>query len=49
MNADLFRNAFPFWESLDNLDYSAMWEDDRLWLERAIKGDEFDGYFIFKG
>lgn len=39
--------TIPFWESLDNLDYSAMWEDDRLWLERAIKGDEFDGYFIF--
>ncbi len=39
----------PFWCPTDKLDYSLMWEDDILWLPRALKGDTFDGKFLFDG
>ena len=37
----------PFWTDISTLDYSAMWEDDRLWLPMALEGKKFSGYFIF--
>ena len=37
----------PFWTDIASLDYSAMWEDDRLWLPMALEGKRFSGYFIF--
>lgn len=37
----------PFWCNLNDLDYSKMWEDDKLWLPLALSGKKFEGYFIF--
>lgn len=37
----------PFWCDLDKLDYSMMWEDDKLWLPLALEGKKFEGYFVF--
>ena len=37
----------PFWTDIATLDYSRMWEDDRLWLPLALEGKKIDGYFIF--
>lgn len=37
----------PFWTDISTLDYSRMWEDDRLWLPMALEGRKFDGRFIF--
>ena len=39
--------ARPGWYDLDTLDYSRMWEDDRLWLGKMLEGKSVDGYFIF--
>ena len=32
---------------ISSLDYSRMWEDDKLWLPLALEGKKIDGYFIF--
>lgn len=37
----------PFWCKVNELDYSRMWEDDKLWLPMAISGKHFEGYFVF--
>lgn len=37
----------PFWTDIETLDYSRMWEDDRLWLPPALEGKKLEGYFIF--
>ncbi len=37
----------PFWCKIDELDYSKMWKDDILWLPKLLKGERFEGYFIF--
>ena len=37
----------PFWTEISDLDYSRMWEDDRLWLPLALEGKHVEGYFIF--
>lgn len=37
----------PFWCPLEDIDYTMMWEDDRLWLPKALEGKHFEGYFIF--
>ncbi len=37
----------PFWAKISELDYSNMWEDDRLWFPLLLKGKRFNGYFIF--
>lgn len=39
--------ARPDWYDLDSLDYSRMWEDDRLWLEAMLSGKHIEGFFIF--
>ena len=44
---DECEEAKPFWTDIASLDYSAMWEDDRLWLPMALEGRRFSGYFIF--
>ena len=37
----------PFWCKIKDLDYSMMWEDDKLWLPMAMEGKHFEGYFVF--
>ena len=37
----------PFWAKISQLDYSNMWEDDRLWFPLLLAGKRFNGYFIF--
>ncbi len=37
----------PFWCNVKDIDYSMMWEDDRLWLPLALEGKKFEGYFVF--
>ncbi len=37
----------PFWAKISSLDYSNMWEDDRLWFPLLLEGKKFNGYFIF--
>ena len=39
--------AKPGWYELSALDYSRMWEDDRLWLPAMLEGKIIEGYFIF--
>ena len=39
--------TIPFWCDRDKVDFSRMWEDDRIWLEPALNGHTFEGYFIF--
>ena len=39
--------AKPGWYDLEGLDYSRMWEDDRLWLAKMLEGSIVDGSFIF--
>jgi len=37
----------PFWCPLDAIPYHDMWEDDSHWLPAMLKGQNFDGRFIF--
>lgn len=37
----------PFWCEIENIDYSKMWEDDKLWLPQMLEGRKFEGYFLF--
>ncbi|NPB04714.1 MAG: 8-oxo-dGTP diphosphatase [Thermotogae bacterium] len=39
--------ARPVWFSKDNLPYDRMWEDDRIWLWRALRGERLTGRFWF--
>lgn len=39
----------PFWCNDDEIPFDKMWEDDKLWLPRALKGEKFQGYFIVDG
>ncbi|MGD1823365.1 MAG: 8-oxo-dGTP diphosphatase [Pleomorphochaeta sp.] len=41
--------ATPFWCPINELPLDKMWEDDKLWLERALNGEKFVGNFIFDG
>ncbi len=40
--------ARPFWVPLDQIPYDQMWEDDIIWLPRALDGAYIDGRFIFE-
>ncbi|MGM0431778.1 MAG: NUDIX domain-containing protein [Spirochaetota bacterium] len=40
--------ATPFWTSVDAIPYDKMWEDDLLWLPKAIEGSKIEGWFIFQ-
>lgn len=41
--------ARPLWVPLDEIPYEQMWEDDRLWLPMMIRGERFQGRWIFDG
>ncbi len=39
--------AVPVWFDVDSLPYANMWEDDRIWLLRVLKGEKLTGLFRF--
>ena len=41
--------AKPLWVSLDDIPYEKMWEDDAIWLPMMIRGERFQGRWIFDG
>ena len=41
--------ADPFWCDIDAIPFSDMWEDDALWIPRALAGERLKGVFIFDG
>lgn len=41
--------ADPFWCRISEIPWDRMWEDDIHWLPRALKGEHFQGQFIFDG
>ena len=38
----------PKWFSFDEIPYDKMWDDDKLWLPRILKGEKLEADFIFK-
>ncbi len=38
----------PKWFGFDEIPYDSMWLDDRYWLKHVIKGECFNGYFLFE-
>jgi len=41
--------AKPLWVSLDEIPYEQMWEDDEIWLPMMLRGEKFQGRWIFDG
>jgi 8-oxo-dGTP diphosphatase len=41
--------AKPHWFPLDGIPYDRMWEDDRLWLPMLLRGERFQGRWLFDG
>lgn len=41
--------ARPLWVAVDEIPYEQMWEDDRLWLPMLLRGERFQGRWIFDG
>jgi 8-oxo-dGTP diphosphatase len=41
--------AAPLWFGIGQLPFNEMWEDDELWLPRALEGKSFRGFFVFDG
>ena len=41
--------AAPLWFDLGQLPFAEMWEDDELWLAKALDGKCFRGFFVFDG
>lgn len=41
--------ALPLWFDISDIPYDEMWDDDRLWLEKVLRGDSVTGYFTFEG
>lgn len=39
--------ARPLWVSLDEIPYDQMWEDDGIWLPMLLRGERFQGRWIF--
>ena len=39
--------AKPLWFSLEEIPYERMWEDDRLWLPMLLRGERFQGRWLF--
>ena len=37
----------PAWYNLNKLPLKHMWEDNLLWIDKAIKGEGFEGTFLF--
>ena len=40
--------ATPEWFEIDNLPFSRMWDDDRLWLGEILSGQSVKGWFTFE-
>jgi len=41
--------AKPLWFPLEAIPYERMWEDDHLWLPMLIRGERFQGRWLFDG
>ncbi|MEM6639350.1 MAG: 8-oxo-dGTP diphosphatase [Pseudomonadota bacterium] len=41
--------ALPLWTPIERIPYDEMWADDALWLPRLLRGEVFDGRYIFDG
>ena len=41
--------ARPLWVPLDDIPYEQMWEDDGIWLPMLLRGERFQGRWIFEG
>ena len=41
--------AVPLWTSVDAIPYHEMWADDEIWLPMMLRGEIFDGRYIFDG
>ena len=41
--------AAPLWFDIRQLPFDEMWEDDELWLGKALQGHFFRGFFEFTG
>ena len=41
--------ARPLWVDVEDIPYDLMWEDDRLWIPMMLRGERFDGRWIFDG
>ena len=41
--------AEPLWVPLDEIPYDQMWEDDSIWLPMMLRGERFQGRWIFDG
>ena len=39
--------AKPLWFPLEEIPYEQMWEDDRLWLPMLLRGERFQGRWLF--
>ena len=43
------REAAPRWCPIDRIPFDRMWEDDRYWIPRMIRGERFQTRWIFDG
>lgn len=41
--------ARPLWVAVDEIPYAKMWEDDHLWLPMVLRGEKFQGRWLFDG
>jgi 8-oxo-dGTP diphosphatase len=41
--------ARPLWVDLDEIPYEKMWEDDEIWLPMLLRGERFQGRWLFDG
>ena len=41
--------AKPLWVPLDKIPYDRMWEDDQIWLPMLLRGERFQGRWLFDG
>jgi len=41
--------ARPQWVATDEIPYGQMWEDDGIWLPMLLRGERFQGRWIFDG
>ena len=39
--------AKPLWFPLEEIPYEQMWEDDRLWSPMLLRGEQFQGRWLF--
>lgn len=39
--------AIPFWNPLDSIPFERMWEDDKHWFPYLVRGESFQGRFVF--